>query len=358
MGGSAKGGDSLSAPATGGASGNRQTTGGSDQVGTGGIAASGGTGGSSAGTSFSMGEGGVSDDCTLPETGETRANGLVRLYTKMDFLSFVGRVGIDGNYAYFTDGTNAYSALGRIDLTTGAVAEVGTVNGTPIVVHADTVYFAMTDSTTQKTALLSASLSDLTSPTLLVAAESIVGNLFADDQALYWSSYGSGGIWSVPLAGGTATNLASAGVPNGMVLQADDVYWLDFATSYLERVPKTGGNTEQLIAIKSDGVMAADDQAIYWADGSMGGINRWQLGASTATRVVDFDNSDNPNGLVVDGGTVYYSTGFLCGSVFKVSSDGRNKALLANGFHSGGLIGVDAAHLYITSSDGVFRVDR
>lgn len=356
-GGSATGG----ADATGGTGGGHPSSGGSGgsaTAGSGGLPPGGGTGGSSAGTSSSGGTSGSSGDCSLPALGETRPNGFVRLYAKTDFLNFVEPVGIDGDYAYFSEGVSAQSTLGRIALATAAVEQLGTVTGSPMVVHGGSVYFASTDATTSKTSLLSAPVDDPTTTIPLAQDVGSVQNLFADDQALYWSSNGTNGIWSVPLTGGTATDLASDGSTNGMILQGNDVYWLDFNSSYLERVPKTGGNTDKLVSIFFGGIMASDDQAIYWADGSEGTVNRWQLGASAATKLADLDILDDPEGIAADGGTVYYAVGFICGTVFKVSADGSNKTLLAQGFDSGGLIGVDATHLYITGDDGVFRVDR
>jgi hypothetical protein len=153
-------------------------------------------------------------------------------------------------------------------------------------------------------------------------------------------------------------NIATDAQPNGMVLQANDLYWLDFNTDHLERTPAAGGQSEQLIEIFFGGMMAADSDAVYWADSSDESINRWAIGATSSTVLANLDLFDDADGLLVDNGTVYYAKGFGCTQVFQVQSDGSSKALLAQGFNEVGLIGVDATHLYLSATDGVYRVDR
>jgi len=366
----------------GSSSGDDDTNSGSPNAGKGGTAANGGSagsattggaaglaggtsgaGGSSAGMSpgGSGGSGGSTGGCTSLNLadGATGPNGLVRLYKKQDFVSFLGSVGTDSSHAYFSEGSGESSVLNRIAFADGSVEKLGTYGGSTTVVHGDHIYFVVTtDSAANKYALKSAPLSDVTTSTLLADDVGTLTALEADDDALYWSANGKPGVWSMPVTGGTPTNIAGAGDPNGMVLQGDSVYWLDFDSEYLERVPKTGGTPERLVEIFFGGMMASDANAIYWADSSAEEIDRWALGATQSTTLVNLDFFNEPEGLVVDGGTVYYATGFGCSEVWKIGADGSGKTQIAQGFETAGLLGVDPTHVYVIDFDGVYRVDR
>lgn len=349
---------------TGGSAGQGSPTGG---TGAGGSAGKGGTAGSAglgttAGTGGSSGgTGGSTSGCTSIHLadGETGPNGLVQVYKSASSSAFVAPVGMDGDYAYFADGFSTASTLSRLSLTSGMVEKLGTMNGGNATIRNGIVYYASADQTTNKVTISSAPVTDLTKTTTLVEdLTTLQQNLIVDETSVYWSENQGGGVWSVPLAGGTPKNLASASQPLGMVLQGDDVYWLDFNSEYLERVPKAGGTVENLTEIFFGGPMAADADAIYWLDSSANTLSRWALGASTPTTLASFDVFDDPDALIVDGGNVYYALGFVCAVAWKIGADGSGKTELAQGFNSVGLIGVDATHLYITSMGGVYRVDR
>lgn len=370
--GSSSGDDDTSAAGTSGMTGGAGA-GAAGGAALGGSAGEGGTGGSAGlattgGTGGASGSSGSSDGgCTqlvLPQ-GVTGPNGLVQVYASDDSTGgdvasgFVEPVGTDGDYAYFSEGYTASSTLERLSFTTGTVEKLGTMNGANATVKNGVLYYSVMNTTTSKVQIWSAPVADLTTTTLLVdELGTLQQNLLADDDSVYWSETASGGVWSVPVAGGTPQDLARDAQPNGMVLQGDDVYWLDFNTEYLERVPKTGGAPEPLAPIFFGGRMASDATAVYWLDSSENTLNRWTPGASSPTTLDSFDFFDEPEGLVADGGTVYYALGFGCGVVWKVGAGGGDPTRVAQGFPSVGLIGVDATHLYVTATDSVYRVDR
>jgi hypothetical protein len=98
-----------------------------------------------------------------------------------------------------------------------------------------------------------------------------------DTSALYWSDSGTGGVYSLPKAGGTPLLLASyetASAPVQLLLDGNTIYALRSNT--LTKFPKTGGTPTVLASVSGTGTdryvadtvnasaLAVDDQFVYW----------------------------------------------------------------------------------------------
>jgi hypothetical protein len=120
-----------------------------------------------------------------------------------------------------------------------------------------------------------------------------------------------------------------AGQPLGTLLHDGYRWWLDFQSNNLERVPLAGGTRERLVEVHFGGPIAGDANAVYWGDTSLNTIEKW----SPATGRVRLSDAD-PNGIVVADGTIYWTNGFIGGSVRSVRTDGTGHRTLLCGLQS------------------------
>ena len=96
-----------------------------------------------------------------------------------------------------------------------------------------------------------------------------------------------------------------------------------------------------------------------WADSSQGTVNRWATDATTSQELYSrVDVFDSPDLIAVDGGTVYFTMGFVGGGVWRVSASGGAAERLACAFNALSGIALDATSVYIASSEGVYRLNR
>jgi hypothetical protein len=118
-------------------------------------------------------------------------------------------------------------------------------------------------------------------PHIYAQAQTNPRGIAVDGQNVYWGSatYGgvTGAIWSCPLAANTCspTQLASAGIPFGVAVDATYVYWVDNDDSTVHRVQKTGGS-DMLLYDGGPGTVSAPEQCavdnnfVYFTDSNSG----------------------------------------------------------------------------------------
>jgi hypothetical protein len=329
-----------------------------------------GSGGGSAGAqgganSAGNGQGGSgqagsdSSVCTdLSSTpGQTGPHGTLALAAQADILDFISPVGLVGADLYYISGGNLMhvpAAGGGTPVTVGPFAgQTALLTGTTL------VWFESTNADNTMVRLMTAPITDISASKSLADGLSTPQQVSVDADTVFYDSRSPDNIWSIPLTGGTPTNLVPGSSPLGMVAHGTDLYWLDFASSQLERVPKAGGTPVPLVPVFFGGPMAQDANDIYWADTSENTINRWTIGASSVTMLHESsDFFDSPDSIIVNGSSVYWTQGFICGSVWQVGVDGTGAQMLVQGFDSPAVFATDATHLYVGASQGIFSIDR
>jgi hypothetical protein len=126
------------------------------------------------------------------------------------------------------------------------------------------------------------------SPGTLLALASMSGPAQAiavDETYVYWSD-SNGNVYSIPIAGGSPSNLATGagfGGPGTMVAAAGRVYYIDSNQGVSTAV---GGSASSSAVYSKDTMatgLATDGTTLYWADGE---IKKCPLGPSCATPTV------------------------------------------------------------------------
>lgn len=336
------------APGSGGSGGTSATAAGSGGLGGSVSAAGSGQGGGTAGSA----QGGRSAGCKVLSAGETGEHGLALAYAEEGFSTSYRGIGVDGDQVYFTADRTvlAYPAAG------GTAKALGQIRAQRAAIQGGKLYWV--DDTSAMAKLLSAPLADLTATTTLAEPIASPQYLTVDDQAVYFERREPPAILKVPLTGGEPEALVPDAEPLGMISHAGNVYWLDFATNRLERVPAGGGTRQKLVESFFGGQMTALANSVFWADSSRGSIEKWAEGATMST-ILDGSAQalDNPDGIAVKGDTVYWSSGFNCGVVHRVQSDGSSKGVFTQGTDGADWLAIVGQSLFVLGRGGLYRAD-
>jgi hypothetical protein len=179
-----------------------------------------------------------------------------------------------------------------------------------------------------------------------------------DSTHVFWTTgvdSPSGGVWSVPITGGTATLVVQANAACvGIALTTNEVVWGQGTfqgSSALQRAPKQGGVPTTITSTPSPvSGMAIDGQSVFWTDSqSPGGhVYRSDLaGAGGPTDLAGYQSS--PIGIVRTSGTLFWANrGGLsndAGAIVTMPDDGGAMAL-ATGLAASMRLAVDATDVY------------
>lgn len=177
-----------------------------------------------------------------------------------------------------------------------------------------------------------------------------------DSQNVYVLTAASAGgsLVSVPIAGGSATTLASGLTSHeiyGHAIAYDDqnVYFL--ANNAVNAVPKTGGSASMLAAATNATGLTVDLTNVYWATGaagaSTGSLYAYPIAGGSATAIA---TGPNPLDLAVGAGELYWIASD--GSIDEVATSGGSATTLGHSSAIPTAMAVDSAHAYWTNSDG------
>jgi len=195
-------------------------------------------------------------------------------------------------------------------------------------------------------------------------------NPFVFDQTnLYFAEssggYTTGPVARAPVAGGTATVLASSmGFTAGIAVDGSNVYWVDQDQGTVNRVPIAGGSATQLASgLETPGGLALQGGILYLTDpgGDLlsvpagGGVVKTLFtgpGIPPNTEYADYSPA-----LVADGENVYFSvcpSGGAAATLYRAPLAGGAPTALASSCASG--IAVDGHDVYWTEGDTVSAV--
>ena len=259
-------------------------------------------------------------------------------------------VGVVSGQVYYVDN----KVLKRVPVAGGAPMDVGPVGGTPFLRGTDLLVWTTGDSPSAPASIVTAPLDDPSKTT--VVADKIPGPEYitADATSIYWDTRMPQNIYRAPIAGGgTPEILVPGGSPLGTLVHDGYFWWLDFQSNQLERISLSGGTREHLTEVHFGGPMAADADAVYWGDTSLKTIEKWTP-AGGRQMLAHAD----PDMVVVADGIIYWTDGFVTGSIRSIHTDGTgSKPLLCNLTAPGALF-VDGSYVVTSSDVGILRVPR
>jgi hypothetical protein len=196
--------------------------------------------------------------------------------------------------------------------------------------------------------------------------------LAVDSASVYWTNMnmnptGSSGVFKVPLNGGAVTQLSTTlysaqlqGI--GIAVDGTNVYWNDDVGSggSLLSVPVGGGATTTLVSGTAFEDVKVDATNVYWAGNMGGAVNAgtiMKMPKSGGSPVTLVSGLRSPNGLAVDGTSVYWTdtSGSGTGTVRSVPVAGGVAVTLASGLISPFGIAVDGSSVYWNDQDLDFK---
>ena len=180
------------------------------------------------------------------------------------------------------------------------------------------------------------------------SSEFTVGDMAIRDGALYWS--GSNGVYRRDLggAGGSATKIAgSSSADRAIAVDSNFVYWS--SGSSIRKVPLAGGTATD-VATGTDALyLATDGTNVYWSDFDMQGGAFVMAPVGGGTPTVLATGLSNPGDITVDATNVYFAnSSTLFGTKFwKVPRGGGTPVMVALSPDFGAYeIAVDATDIY------------
>ncbi len=204
----------------------------------------------------------------------------------------------------------------------------------------------------------------------LPSAASTVWGVVVDpaNNRLYVGSPANATIYAVTLGDSPAVTpyVTGAGQPNGLTLGPDGaLYYSDFGAGRVYRVPVDGMReqvTTSAIA-QANGVAFGPDGALYVCSYAGGTLLRLTLANGAETERTVFARSlGNPDGVAFDATGRVYVTDNGRGRVIRLDADGTNPAVLQMGIGAAASLdfGVGAlacTDLYVASSGAMVRIE-
>jgi hypothetical protein len=155
------------------------------------------------------------------------------------------------------------------------------------------------------------------------AAFALGGSIAVDAANAYWANgnYPAGAVTSVPTAGGSPAQLATANEPVGVAVDAQNLYFSTFGSSAspvgtIVEQPLAGGPAITLATgLATVGPIAIDASNVYWTD-RFGAVSAVQIGGGSMRTLVPAQYTlpantildDYPVAIAVDAGVVYWTS--------------------------------------------------
>jgi hypothetical protein len=266
--------------------------------------------------------------------------------------------------------TDRYGFVYSTPVAGGATTTLASGQDIPygVAVDATSVYFTDYGSTSTNGSVMKVSIGG-GAVTTLTTSERYPEGIAVDGSYAYFADYGwctacsptvccTGGIWKVPIGGGTESAVAVAlSGPMNLALDASNVYFVENNSAGhgagAFRVAKTGGTPFYLGTGNLTGGIALDltDTHLYitngdGAFGSLGSVFKLPVGGGASTSFASGQNQ--PVGIALDSTRAYWSDEYA-GAVMSAQLSGGAPVTLASGSCTTN-VAVDASCVYWTES--------
>jgi hypothetical protein len=177
-----------------------------------------------------------------------------------------------------------------------------------------------------------------------------------DATNVYWTDNSGGRLQRIPIAGGTATTLASGqSGPSGIAVDAASVYWTSTGDGTIKKVPLAGGTITTLASgLSFPEYVAVDTTSVYWTDRSAGKVMKVAKSGGTATVLASGQTA--PLAIAVDATSVYwcnYTIAFAGEAVRRVPKNGGTIATIASGQIKLAGLALDTTSVYWSSEGAI-----
>ncbi len=233
-------------------------------------------------------------------------------------------VTLDGNL-FWIDGSGS-------DAASGAVKTAYPTGGAPVVVKgqqdprdlaAGTGLVVWTTAGTAGTGTIGLARTgkNVNPPSAIISSLGSPEGVAVFDAKVYWTDFAAAGkIYSADLMGQGQTEIATGNYPYRIATDGTDVFWTNEGTAAssppdgsIQRVSASGGtadvlvpnlSTPRAIALSLDGSGKARE-VFYATFVEAGELHRYEI--STKVDTVIASNQNYPNGIAIDGDTIYWS---------------------------------------------------
>jgi hypothetical protein len=239
--------------------------------------------------------------------------------------------GCAGGSAVDTGGASSGTGGGGIEEAMTLASTEGDVQVTALAVDAANIYWVSRSGTVSKTSLGGGA------PIQLANLEDQLWDIAISATSIYCIG---GGVYVVPLEGGTPTRLAMGG-GQGIAVDATSVYWT--AMSTIEKMPLGGGSPTTIGSGQQPAILTLDAKNVYWADMLANTISQASLDGGDQVTLAS-DPAGPPQGLAVGASRVFWSNNDPMG-IAEVPAGGGSVTSIAD---MGGPWGVaaDETHVY------------
>ncbi len=175
----------------------------------------------------------------------------------------------------------------------------------------------------------------------------------SDKKYVYFSA---NGIYRVPKDGGPAERMTS-GMPTEMAVDDDRIYWHNFTGEGMKATPlysadKKGGEPKAITEAANISAIAIDGQYIYWSQPD--GIYRMPKSGGSPAKIFAAPEKEPTYGIAAVADDLYFASGIGSASLMKMSKAGGQPTKVVEGVNTTFAFYVDEKFAYFVRNEGTF----
>jgi hypothetical protein len=225
----------------------------------------------------------------------------------------------------------------RAPLTVAGTSVLATAGAIGAFALDSSALYYVNDGSNPNTVVARVSLAD--GSTTILGSTAVVGggsSIAIDATSVYWTG-GLGGVWKVPIVGGTPVVVSSGGSPSNITVDTARLYWTD-GGSVLSMALADGTPVALAAGQNGPSYLVVDATNAYWANTGDGTIIKVSLsGGSPVTLASGYallasqaPYKTGSSGLTISSGSVAWMT--ADGSVYSVPKNGGPTVFLASAY--------------------------